>query len=72
MKMNTSSKRKTSQMPALCSILEAEEHQTILKELGKDSQTDKIVGYILGMNIKVQTIALKFNILHFEESFHRN
>ena len=66
MKLKTS-KRKTSQMPALCSILEAEEHKTILKEINKDSKKDIIVGYILGMNIKVQTVALKFNILAFEE-----
>jgi hypothetical protein len=54
-------------MPALCSILEAEEHRTILKELVKDSLTDIIACYILGMNIKVQSVALKHNIIAFEK-----
>merc|ERR1719318_1833994 len=66
MKMKIS-KQKSSQMPALCSILEAEEHKTILKEIDKDSRIDIIVGYILEMNIKVQAVALEFNILAFEE-----
>merc|ERR1719470_666768 len=58
---------KTSKMPSLCSILEAEEHEAILKEITMDSIKDITVGYILGMNIKVQAVALKFNIFVFEE-----
>ena len=53
----------------MSNILEAEEHQTIQKELDSDSKvpTDRMVGHILAINIKVFKVALKNNVVVSKE-----
>jgi len=60
--VKTSTSDKEKETPAFCSISEAEDLETIKKELGNEELTDILVSHILGMDIKVFKIALEHNV----------
>ena len=68
--VKTSTSDKEEETPALCSISEAEDHDTIKNELGNEELTDIdiLVGHILAMDIKVYKVALEWNVTVFKGS----
>jgi len=53
----------TKPSPAVCSIMECQDHKDILKELDLYTVTDFMVGYILTQNITVYKTALECNLV---------
>eukprot|EP00092_Neocalanus_flemingeri_P017344 GFUD01018759.1.p1 GENE.GFUD01018759.1~~GFUD01018759.1.p1 ORF type:complete len:433 (+),score=126.12 GFUD01018759.1:88-1386(+) len=56
-----------NETPAVCSIMECEDHRTIKQELDTQSLTDILVGHILSQDIRVHKVSLDFNPTIFRE-----